>query len=321
MRLFRKPVLCNYYVTYRCNASCSFCDIWERPSPYVTMANVAENLRDLQKLGVKVIDFTGGEPLLHREIATMLTLAKSMGFVTTLTTNTLLYPKLAESLQGQVDMLHFSLDSVDEARHNESRKVACFGHLQKSIAIAQSLGERPDILFTVTNDNVSEIAELYQTYVLQKGLHVILNPMFEYNHVGSNLGAETMEILGQWAHVPGVYLNEAFLALRKSGGNRIDAPMCKAGSSTVVINPQNELVLPCYHLGIETIPLAGNLYAQWHSAEAQAMIVQEGRLPGCQGCVVNCYMEPSMAVETGPFFWKSALSTVKYALEKWVYEA
>jgi hypothetical protein len=36
--------------------------------------------------------------------------------------------------------------------------------------------------------------------------------------------------------------------------------------------------------------------------------------------VVNCYMEPSMAVETGPYFLKSAKSTVKYALEKWVYE-
>ncbi len=31
MRLIRNPVLCNYYLTYRCNASCSFCDIWEKP--------------------------------------------------------------------------------------------------------------------------------------------------------------------------------------------------------------------------------------------------------------------------------------------------
>jgi MoaA/NifB/PqqE/SkfB family radical SAM enzyme len=319
MRLFKKPVLCNYYVTYRCNASCSFCDIWDRPSPYVTLQNVGENLRDLRRLGVRVIDFTGGEPLLHREIAEMLTLARSMGFITTLTTNTLLYPKLAERLRGQVDMLHFSLDSVDEAQHNASRRVDCFGHLQRSIEIAQSLGERPDILFTVTNDNVAEIPALYQQYVREKGLHVILNPMFAYNDVGDNIGLETLRALEKWVGKPGIYLNAAFLDLRKAGGNHVSDPMCRAGSSTIVINPQNELVLPCYHLGLQTVAIEGQLFEKWNGPVVQAGIAQEGRLPGCEGCVVNCYMEPSMAVETGPYFWKSAQSTVKYALEKWVY--
>ena len=99
MRLIRRPVLCNYYVTYRCNAKCGFCDIWERPSPYVTIETVRQNLADLRRLGVKVIDFTGGEPLLHRQIDKLLSLAKSLGFITTLTTNGLLYPKYAEKLR------------------------------------------------------------------------------------------------------------------------------------------------------------------------------------------------------------------------------
>ncbi len=95
MRLVNHPVLCNYYVTYRCNASCDFCDIWEKPSPYVTIDDVTQNLIDLKKLGVKVIDFTGGEPLLHRNLIDFLSEAKRLGFITTVTTNTLLYPKLA----------------------------------------------------------------------------------------------------------------------------------------------------------------------------------------------------------------------------------
>lgn len=319
MRIFNKPVLCNYYVTYRCNATCSFCDIWERPSPYVTIENARENLRDLAKLGVKVIDFTGGEPLLHRQIVELLSLAKSFGFITTLTTNTLLYPKYAERLQGLVDMLHFSLDSVDESRHNASRGVECFSHLQKSITLAKELGEHPDILFTVTNGNVAEIPALHREYVLEKGLHVILNPMFEYNSVGKNLDEDSLNALYDWAKRPGIYLNTAFLDLRKHGGNQIDAPVCRAGSTTIVISPENSLILPCYHLGLQQVPIEGKLFERWKSPSVQAQIADEGRLPGCQGCVVNCYMEPSMAVETGPYFLKSAISTVKYALEKWVY--
>jgi MoaA/NifB/PqqE/SkfB family radical SAM enzyme len=320
MRIIRKPVLCNYYVTYRCNATCSFCDIWERPSPYVTLENVGENLRDLRAMGVKVIDFTGGEPLLHRELPEMLRMAKKLGFITTVTTNTLLYPKLAERLQGSIDMLHFSLDSADGAKHNASRGVDCFGHFEKSITIAKNLGEKPDILFTVTDGNFDEIGTVYDTYVLDKGLHLILNPMFEYNAVGTNLGDSTLKALEAWANKPGVYLNQAFLDLRKAGGNRLEKPVCRAGSTTIVISPQNELVLPCYHLGLQNLPILGNLLKLWQSPPVQELIRSEGRLPGCEGCVINCYMEPSMAVDTGPYFFNSARSTIKYALEKWVYD-
>lgn len=319
MRIIRHPVLCNYYVTYRCNAACSFCDIWEKPSPYVTLADVRANLRALKRMGVQVIDFTGGEPLLHRELPLFLAEAKAMGFITTLTTNTLLYPKHAEAIRGKVDMLHFSLDSVDEARHNASRKVACFAHLQESIRIARNLGERPDILFTVTDDNVHELQEAYDTYVKGLGLILILNPMFTYNQVGSELGGSTLARLRAWRHVPGVYLNEAFLALREDGGNQVERPVCKAGSSTIVISPKNELVLPCYHLGLANVPIAGDLEATWQSTEVQALVALEGRHPGCQGCVVNCYMEPSMAVELNRFWWRSIGSTLRYALDKWVY--
>ena len=149
MRIINHPVLCNYYVTYRCNASCSFCDIWEKPSDYVTLKNVKQNLLALKKLGVRVIDFTGDEPLLHREIDLFLFEAKKLGFITTLTTNCLLYPKWANKLHGLVDMLHFSLDYYNPEKHNLSRGVNCYDHVLDSIKIAISLGERPDILFTV----------------------------------------------------------------------------------------------------------------------------------------------------------------------------
>src|SRR6478609_11779154 len=109
MRPVHHPVLCNYYVTYRCNAKCSFCDIWEKPSPYITLENAARNLDDLRRLGVSVIDFTGGEPLLHRQLPELLQMARDRGFITTVTTNALLYPKFAEKLKGKIDMLHFSL--------------------------------------------------------------------------------------------------------------------------------------------------------------------------------------------------------------------
>ncbi len=316
MRLHNKPVLCNYYVTYRCNAACSFCDIWEKPSPYITLENVKENLIDLKKLGVSVIDFTGGEPLLHRQLADFLKLAKQLGFITTVTTNCLLYPKYAENLKGLIDMLHFSLDSPIEAEHNESRKVNCYSHVMRSIEIAKSLGERPDILFTVNSENIKHLSQVYEEISLPNGLMLILNPIFEYNDIGGNLSYSDLEILSKFGKKSKVYLNEAFISLRKNGGNQINKPVCKAASTTLVISPENELIVPCYHLGTKSFPIQGQLADLYCNQEVEALKKMEGKLPGCQGCTINCYMQPSFAVELNRYWLEAAPSTLKYTFEK-----
>ena len=317
--LVRSPVLCNYYLTYRCNAKCHFCDIWEKPSPYATETSVKENLRDLKRLGVKVIDFTGGEPLLHRQLPEFLSLAKKLGFITTVTTNTLLYPKYAQRLRGLVDMLHFSLDSPIREEHNASRGVACFDHFMESIQIARSLGEQPDILFTVTNQSIRHLPEVYHHISQKNGLILILNPVFEYNSVGEDLTQSIVQELRPWAKKSGVYLNEAFLTLRENGGNKTNAPICRAASTTIVISPENALLLPCYHLTHQSFPITGNLYDLYHQSEVQAAIKLEGRLPGCEGCTINCYMQPSFATQISRYFWEALPATIKYSLEKWVY--
>ncbi|MEP3388897.1 MAG: radical SAM protein [Reichenbachiella sp.] len=312
MRLIKHPVLCNYYVTYRCNAKCGFCDIWEKPSPYVTLDNVRENLSALKKLGVKVIDFTGGEPLLHQQIDQFFALAKEMGFITTLTTNALLYPKFAERLKDKVDMLHFSLDTADKEKHDTMRGVACFDFVMESITLAKSLGERPDILFTVFEENKQDIPAVYEQICLPNDLVLILNPAFEYNKVGDRLSSETLDELTYWGKKKNVFLNQAFVELRRDGGNHVADPVCKAASTTLVISPENELILPCYHLGERSFPIQGNLESLYHSTEVQRQIATEGKLPACEGCTINCYMQPSFSVETSKYFWKSLPSTIKY---------
>ena len=314
MRLVSHPVLCNYYITYRCNATCSFCDIWERPSPYVTLENMRDNLRDLKRLGVRVIDFTGGEPLLHRQLDDLLREAKNLGLITTITTNGLLYPKYAERLHGLVDMLHFSLDSPIAEEHDKSRGVKCFDKVMESIAIARKLGERPDILFTVFEHNVHQIKQLHEEICLPNDLVLILNPVFEYNDVetGGGFSEKTLQEMTWWGKQKNVYLNDAFIQLRRDGGNHVDDPVCLAGSTTLVISPENKLVLPCYHLGLKDLPIDGKLYDLYRSDEVQKLIALEGRLPGCEGCAINCYMQPSFAVEMNRYWWKALPSTLKY---------
>ncbi len=314
-----KPILCNYYVTYRCNARCGFCDIWEQPSPTITLHDAERNLDDLRRLGVRVIDFTGGEPLLHPQLPELLAMAKDRGFLTTITSNGLLYPKQAQRLAGKVDLLHFSIDSSVPEEHDASRGVRCFGKLMESIETAMSLGEHPDLLFTVTNANVHRLAEIYERISHPNRLMLIINPLFEYNTLGEGLDEQVMQEVERFARKPYTYLNPAFLTLRRRGGNDPADPVCRAVSSSVVISPFNELVLPCYHYGMERLPIEGKLYELWQSDTVAAHKAMEGRHEACRGCTVNCYFEPSFAVSPGTsYFWQSLPSKVHYSWTKFV---
>jgi len=318
LKIINHTILCNYYLTYRCNAKCSFCDIWEKPSPYITLKDVEANFKDLKRLGVKVIDFTGGEPLLHREIDKILALAKEMGFITTVTTNCLLYPKWAEKIKGLVDMLHFSLDSSNREEHNKSRGVECFDFVMDSIRIAKKLGERPDIIFTVFENNLDQIEKIYNRITQPNDLVLILNPAFDYDKIKTGIPLSNLQLneLKEWGKKKNVYLNDGFIELRKNGGNDIAKPVCKAASTTIVISPENKLMLPCYHLGLEELEINNNLFDLYNSLRVQELIKMEGRYKECEGCTINCYMQPSFSSNLNKYWFYALPSTIKYNLIK-----
>jgi len=311
-----RPILCNYYVTYRCNARCRFCDIWRRGTdPDADLHQVKANLRDLRRLGVMFIDFTGGEPLLHKDLPQMLREARRLRFITSLTTNCLLYPDLAGEIRGLVDFLHFSLDSPLREENDRIRGAKCFDKVLESIEVAKSLGEKPDILFTVTNQNYRGIAEMAQL-AAEERLILIVNPVFSYFD-NEGLGREAIEHLRSFQYKPFVYINRAFLSLIEAGGNDVRNPRCRAVSSTVVISPQNEVLLPCFHRYNKKIPIEEGLLRVRDSPDFKESLRNQGRYPFCQGCTINCYFDPSFLYLIDRLFLESMISKVKYGFDKY----
>ena len=177
------PILCNYYLTYRCNAYCGFCHFGDHAAfkgqKHADTRDVVRNIGDLKSLGVRFIDLTGGEPLLHPELDVIARAAKAAGMMTSVTTNGLLYPKYAERLRGIIDLLHFSLDSSDRGQHDAMRGIACFDAVLESLDIARELGETPDILFTVTRENYTQLEAVHEL-ARSRNLLMLINPVFEY---------------------------------------------------------------------------------------------------------------------------------------------
>ncbi len=317
------PLLCNYYLTYRCNAYCDFCHFGDhavfRDARHAATQDVLRNLAAMRSLGVRFVDLTGGEPLLHPDIADIAAETRRLGMMSSITTNALLYPKRARELAGKIDLLHFSLDSADPAQHNAMRGVDCFAQVMESIYVARQLGEKPDLLFTVTNANYRQMEGVYDI-ARANGLMLLLNPIFRYFRE-EGLGEEAMNFTEGFARKPMVYLNPSFITLRRKGGNRPSDPLCRAVSRVLVISPENEILLPCYHLHYEKVPIGENLKEALLSDRVRWHREHEGRHAFCEGCTINCYFEPSFAFPTNLLSLASVPSKIKYGYSKYVVQS
>lgn len=311
------PLLLHYFITYRCNCRCQFCDIWRIPKqPDAGLSEIKENLLQAKQLGVRFVDFTGGEPLLHEDLPEMLDLAKKNSLHTTVTTNAIHYPDRAKELRGKINFLHFSLDAVSADAHDRLRGTPCFARVLQSLDLARSLGETPDILFTATRKT---LVFLPQLVALSKKLRLILivNPIFSARQEDA-LNRDDLCFLEQYKKRPYVYINKAFNTLRRRGGNNISKPRCRAVQSTIVISPDNKLLLPCFHHFQTEIKLHGNLRDSWLKYSKQNHFSQQGRLPSCAGCVLNCYFDPSFCFKPDLLFLQSLSAKIKYSWDKYI---
>jgi MoaA/NifB/PqqE/SkfB family radical SAM enzyme len=296
------PLVCNYYLTLRCNARCTFCDLWEREDR--TLANpesVYANLSQLPRTGVRIVDFTGGEPLLHPELPGFLRAARDAGLRTTVTTNAILYPQYAEPLRGLVDLFHISLDGAEAATHDRLRGIPCYDRVLESVELALSLGEKPDLLLTACRENYRDVVPL-ANFVRNRGLVLIVNPAFEVNGGEGILTRAQLDELERFCRQPYVYLNGGVLRLMREGGNDTEHPRCRAVSSTLVISAKNELLLPCFHHAQTALPVQGNLREVLKSAERAEAMKRQGREDFCRHCTINCYLAPSLPYRFDRYF-------------------
>lgn len=285
-------ILCNYYVTLRCNLKCNFCNIWQQKEnfalPEQSIAEVDNNLKALKKLGIKLIDFTGGEPLLYPNIIEALTLAKKYGFYTTLTTNGMLYPKYAKELKGLVDLQYLSIQSINEKTHNTITGAKSFDAVIASIDAAKKNKQKISLLHTVTNESLNNIGNLVK-FAKQNKCMLRANPCFTY-FGNEQLSPQLIPELKKIFKERYVVVDLALLNFIMDGGNKISKPLCNAINSTVVISPDNYLILPCFHHATTKIKIQNNLFELHQLPEVKAIAKKAGKFAFCENCKINCYM-------------------------------
>lgn len=123
--LRRRPVLVHFEVTTRCNARCGFCDYWKTPASAKNdeTERCAEAVRFFNPM---LVTFTGGEPLLRRDLEDLVAAVRDairLKYITLLTHGGMLTPERGRSLwDAGVSQFNVSLDYVD-GRHDTERGI------------------------------------------------------------------------------------------------------------------------------------------------------------------------------------------------------
>jgi MoaA/NifB/PqqE/SkfB family radical SAM enzyme len=129
-------------LTNACPQNCSYCYNRNRTGQLMDTSTIVNLIRDLKQLGVFWIGFTGGEPLLNKDIVKITESAGDGCVVKLFTTGCTLTKQLATDLKhAGLYSVSVSLDHWDETIHNSIRRYkGAFQTALKAIGIFQDIG-------------------------------------------------------------------------------------------------------------------------------------------------------------------------------------
>jgi cytosylglucuronate decarboxylase len=124
-------------------------------------------LNHIKKYNYKMIRFTGGEPLLHKNIVEYITKAKKIGVKTSIITNGYLLPVYADKLiNSNLDECIISLDGSCSCIHDNLRNFdGCFDNIIKGIKLLKKYDIIIRINTVVSGKNIHDICNIYELLV------------------------------------------------------------------------------------------------------------------------------------------------------------
>jgi MoaA/NifB/PqqE/SkfB family radical SAM enzyme len=116
-----RPVLAQIIPTRRCNLSCTYCNEYDSVSKPVPTGEMLRRIDKLADLGVSIVTFSGGEPLLHPDLDAQIRRIRGRGMIASLITNG--YFMVPERIQQLNDAgLEYVQISIDNVRPDDVSK-------------------------------------------------------------------------------------------------------------------------------------------------------------------------------------------------------
>ena len=249
------PLKAIFELTYRCNFRCIHCYVAsDKKKNELTTAEIKQVLDQLKNAGCFHIGFTGGEPLIRKDLFEVLNYAKINGFRISLLTNGFLINK---NIAKKIASLGTSLNRVDisvlgatkETFEKITGKKGSFGKVLNSIKLLKAEGVDVQIKATLMKPNKDEflmIKELAEKFDTMFRYGSTINPRIngDKSPLKYQVEPETVYKLMKKLNLSRNLINEEVLeGWNPDNGGRKKLFKCGAGQSEVTISPYGEMNL------------------------------------------------------------------------------
>jgi MoaA/NifB/PqqE/SkfB family radical SAM enzyme len=160
------PVMMNFAVTANCICNCWHCSFSDRTKKnQLTVPELKDAISQVQDLGASMIGFTGGEPLLRKDIEEIISLVGDRSMSLMFSTGYGLTRERVRSLKAAgLGIPVISLDHYDAAKHDKRRgKEGMHAIAIKAIEMYQAEGMYVAVSFVPDHELISNREELYKT--------------------------------------------------------------------------------------------------------------------------------------------------------------
>jgi MoaA/NifB/PqqE/SkfB family radical SAM enzyme len=151
------------YPTARCNSRCLSCDWWQSDGhDDLSFQEIEALVEQLPALGVRMIVFSGGEPLLRRDVYEIADLFRARGIRLYLLTAGLFLERDAEKIARRFDQVTISLDGHTTALYQKIRGVDALALVERGANKLRALAPQIPIRArsTLHRHNFAELPHL-----------------------------------------------------------------------------------------------------------------------------------------------------------------
>jgi MoaA/NifB/PqqE/SkfB family radical SAM enzyme len=298
----RRPYILVYNVTQRCNLRCSYCfGKYYSDQKELTFEENKRILSDFYRLGVRRLIFTGGEPLLHKDIDDLIRFAVATGFSVGINTNGILVPHHLSSLK-LLSNLNISVDGTCPEIHDTYRGKGSFDNALEGIKAAFGAGIPLNFCCTLTDANINEwpkilcLAQEYKAYVeinplysqfrkeenynfpklmAREGLREAMSKIVREKRKNKVIlfSGSTYRLIQNWPHL------DKDTSLYREKGH----PKCLAGKKIIFMDSQGNL-FPCLRVS-KLVP--GKSCLDLGAPEAYKQLA----VAPCKSCMWSCFIE------------------------------
>lgn len=170
-----RPVAVAWLVTGRCTADCNYCRWKElRSSPELDTDAALDMIEQMRAARVRLVSFTGGEPLLRDDIGSLIAGVKRGGMACKLNSNGALVTRRLDALR-KLDLLQISLDGPPDLQ-DRLRGAGSADRAAQAVRAAREAGIPVQLITCITRDNVSRLDEVLR-HAAGLGVRMHIQPL------------------------------------------------------------------------------------------------------------------------------------------------